>query len=66
MTRKKWRKNRDEDCDPQRDHGWDNCHRLFSEKGWIPSTVAAVQNLLLYQNYPVAASLLDVMAVVNY
>ena len=66
LTRKGWRKNRDEDCDPQRDHGWDHCPQLCSEKGWIPSTVAVVQHLFLYQNYPVAASLLDVMAVANY
>ena len=65
LTRKGWRKNKGEDCDPQRNYGWDHYHRLCSEKGWIPSKVAVVQHLFLYQNYPVAASLLDVMAVAN-
>ena len=66
LARKGLRKNRGEGCDPQSNYWEDHCHRLCSEKGWIPSKVAVVQHLFLHQQYPVAASLLDVMAVANY
>ena len=65
LDKKGVRKNRCEGCDPRRNYGWDHCHRLYSEKGWISSKIAVVQHLFLYQNYHVATSLLNVMAVAN-
>ena len=51
LTRKGWWKNRSEGCDPQGNYGCDHCHRLGTEKGWIPNKVAVVQHLFLCQNY---------------